>query len=134
MTLACDSASILSLGAKHEEIFRQALLNLFATDLVERAYAQILDGLPTEESMEDSYLYMKGHPVYEIPHTEICSGFIEKVREFRARFDPSQLEFEPFVRLNAPFPLHVCAKADLASYSKPIQKHNQAQNRFIYGS
>lgn len=107
MTLPSNSSSIYSLGAEHEESFRRALSNLFATDLVERAYAQILDGLPTEESLEDSYLYMKGHPVYEIPHTNICNGFIEKVQEFRDRFDPSQLEFEPSVSPITRFVLRV---------------------------
>lgn len=97
-----NSTSIVSLDTEHQESFRRAISNLFATDLAERAYAQILDGLPTQQSLRDSYFWIEGHPVYEIPHKEICKGFIEKAREFRATFDPSSLEFKPSVSLNMP--------------------------------
>ncbi|CAM1503228.1 Fc.00g080040.m01.CDS01 [Cosmosporella sp. VM-42] len=78
----------------HKHIFERALLNLLSSDAAERTYAQILDGLPTEQSLDDSYVFMKGHPVYELKHTQICEGFLEKAREFRAQFNISQLRFE----------------------------------------
>lgn len=74
-------------------------MNVLRTKVAEFTFAQILDGLPTEQSLNDSYFYMEGHPVYELEHKELCEGYFEKAREFRCRFDPSSLLFNQVVRL-----------------------------------
>lgn len=76
----------------------RAVRNVLSTEPAERAYAQILDGLPTEQSLRDSLDYVRDHPVHSIEHNEICPGYIEKAREFRSGFDLSQLHFESKVR------------------------------------
>ncbi|KAK7397905.1 hypothetical protein QQX98_012725 [Neonectria punicea] len=78
----------------HRETFRRALMRVLATPLAEFTYAQILDGLPTEQSFKDSYFFMDRHPVYELEHVELCKGFLDKAREFRANFNPSDLLFK----------------------------------------
>ncbi|KAF4973123.1 hypothetical protein FZEAL_9411 [Fusarium zealandicum] len=89
-----------TLQTSHQDIFRRALANLLSTDLAEYAYAQILDGLPTEESLLEGYVYMGGHPVFELNHTKLCEGFLDKARDFRARFDPCQLRFDDHAQIN----------------------------------
>lgn len=86
------------LDAEHKATFRQALMRLLSTPLAEFTYAQILDGLPTEQSFRDSYYFMHRHPVYELGHTELCKGFLKKARDFRAKFNPSDLRFNQSVR------------------------------------
>lgn len=76
----------------------RAVRNVLGTEPAERAYAQILDGLPTEQSLRDSQDYVKDHPVHSTEHSEICPGYKEKAREFRNGFDLSQLQFESKVR------------------------------------
>ncbi|KAF4951552.1 hypothetical protein FSARC_12883 [Fusarium sarcochroum] len=73
----------------------QAVRNVLNTEVAEHTYAQILDGLPTEKSLTDSFPYFKDRPVYAINHVEICPGYIERAREFRKEFNLSQLQFEP---------------------------------------
>ncbi|KAF7554764.1 hypothetical protein G7Z17_g2638 [Cylindrodendrum hubeiense] len=85
------------LDTEHKETFRQALMRLLSTPLAEFTYAQILDGLPTEQCFLESYYFMHRHPVYELGHTELCEGFLEKARDFRATFDPSDLRFNQSV-------------------------------------
>lgn len=61
-----------------EQTFRQALLNVFSADVAEFAYAQPLDGLPTANSLSESYLQMRDHPVPELEHVELCDRVIEE--------------------------------------------------------
>ncbi|KPM43812.1 hypothetical protein AK830_g2786 [Neonectria ditissima] len=82
------------LDNEHVAAFRQALERILATPLAEFTYAQILDGLPTEESLEDSYVYMASHPVYKLGHKNLCGGFLEKARDLMAKFDPSDLRLK----------------------------------------
>lgn len=83
------------LDNEHKRIFQRALMNILSTHVAETTYAQILDGLPTCDSMGDSYGYMDDHPAYATEHEQICPGFLEKAREFRAGFDISQLSLKP---------------------------------------
>ncbi|KAJ4246255.1 hypothetical protein NW762_013605 [Fusarium torreyae] len=73
----------------------QAVRNVLNTKVAEHTYAQILDGLPTEKSLTDSFPYFHDHPVYETNHAEICPGYLEKARDVRKEFNLSQLQFEP---------------------------------------
>ncbi|KPM42479.1 hypothetical protein AK830_g4052 [Neonectria ditissima] len=88
------SETISMLESPHKDVFSQALMNILSTDLAEFTYAQILDGLPTVESFRESYVWMEGHPVYELDHTQLCEGFLEKARQFRDQFDLLQLAFK----------------------------------------
>lgn len=83
-----------ALEEHHRSVFRRALSNLLATEVAEFTYAQILDGLPTVESQNESHPRLEGHPVYELDHRELCAGSLDKAREFRAHFDPSVLLFK----------------------------------------
>lgn len=83
----------------HKSTFGQALMNILSTDVAEFTYAQILDGLPTEDSLREGYPWMEGHPVNELEHQQLCAGFIDKAREFRIQFDLSQLNLDDSVRL-----------------------------------
>ncbi|KAH7121826.1 hypothetical protein B0J13DRAFT_589563 [Dactylonectria estremocensis] len=85
------------LDDQHMVTFRWALRRILATPHAEFAYAQILDGLPTEESLEDSYVYMESHPVYSLGHRNLCEGYLEKARDFSAKFDPSDIHFKQFL-------------------------------------
>ncbi|KAH7245733.1 hypothetical protein BKA59DRAFT_174148 [Fusarium tricinctum] len=79
------------------QILDRAVTNVLGTEVALLTYAQILDGLPTEQSLLDSTdvcTRCKDHPVLAMKHNEICPGFVEKAREFRAKFDIAVLEFE----------------------------------------
>lgn len=91
-------ASPSLLDEVHLRLFRRALLNILSTDLAELTYAQIIDGLPTVQSFKESYDYMKGHPVYELDHTDVCPGSLDTAREFRSKLEISDLRFEKRVR------------------------------------
>ena len=88
-----------ALPDSHQYTFCRALRNLLSTDVAVHTYAQILDGLPTEQSFLEGYVRLdETHPVFELAHTEMCEGFLDKAREFRDRFDPCELVFKENVR------------------------------------
>ena len=89
-----DCSNIDTLDEHHAAIFRSALSNVLSTPVAEHAFAQIVDGLPTEESFTEFNGWKEGHPVFELNHTELCDGVIEKTRDFRSNFDPSSLTFK----------------------------------------
>ncbi|KAI8711170.1 hypothetical protein NCS52_01492600 [Fusarium sp. LHS14.1] len=89
------SGSIDALDEGHRRIFANAIMKVLATDLAEFTYAQILDGLPTEKSVRTGFHFMHDQPVFTLPHENICEGYLDKARKFRARFDASELSFEP---------------------------------------
>ena len=83
-----------TLHDKHGQAVRQALANILNTQLAEFTYAQILDGLPTKQSLLESCSLIFDHPVCKLKHTSLCDEFLEKACEFRSRFDPSSLVFD----------------------------------------
>ncbi|SCO81409.1 uncharacterized protein FRV6_05622 [Fusarium oxysporum] len=85
-------ANLDVLDDEHRKVLDRAVRNVLNTEVAERVYAQIADGLPTEMSLIDSSDYVKDHPVYINRHTEICPGYIEKARVFRNQFELSQLQ------------------------------------------
>ncbi|RFU31839.1 hypothetical protein B7463_g4506, partial [Scytalidium lignicola] len=87
-------ATVDLLDNNHLEIFSQALMNVLTTEVAEDTYAQIVDGLPTEESFLDFHFYAEGHPVFEQNHTRLCGGSLKKVQKFRSSFDPTTIEFK----------------------------------------
>ena len=82
----------------HAQTFRQALMNILTTELAEFTYAQILDGLPTKQTMSESYRWIHNHPIFKLNHATLCEGSLEKTRDFRSRFDPSTLSFRAQTR------------------------------------
>ncbi|KAL6361420.1 hypothetical protein LRP88_04888 [Fusarium phalaenopsidis] len=88
-------SKIDALPDSRQDTFRRALGNILSTDNAVHTYAQILDGLPTEQSFLEGYVRLdETHPVFELGHTEMCEGFLDKAREFRDRFDPCELVFK----------------------------------------
>jgi len=81
------------LDDEHERSLRRGVMNILSTDVAEVAFAQLFDGLPTEQSLRDSSPPLNGHPVFELRHSDPCEGFLAKAREFRTRLDLSQLRF-----------------------------------------
>ncbi|KPM41335.1 hypothetical protein AK830_g5240 [Neonectria ditissima] len=85
------------LGGPHLDIFNRALWNVTSTEIAEITYAQIVDGLPLADVVQDSgnaqVPLPYEHPIYDA-HTELCPGALEKTREFRVSFDPSSLQMD----------------------------------------
>jgi hypothetical protein len=88
------SSDLDILDDDHRQILDRGIRNILSTEAAELAYAQILDGLPTEDSLWDGFDFVEDHPVQTIEHDEICPGFIEKARESRAQFELGRLNFE----------------------------------------
>ncbi|KAF5020031.1 hypothetical protein F66182_7967 [Fusarium sp. NRRL 66182] len=74
------SQALCLLDDDHRHALDQAVRNVLNTEVAERAYAQILDGLPTKQSLTDSYPYVKDHPSYTANHVDICPGYVEKAQ------------------------------------------------------
>jgi hypothetical protein len=97
-TLTTNTSNTIDVFDKgHRDVFYRALSNLLSTDLAEHTYAQILDGLPTEDSLLESSPYIEGHPVFELEHNQICEGFLEKARRRCDALDPYDLQFDEHV-------------------------------------
>lgn len=117
-----DAVGLDVLDEEHAQVFKRALRNILRTEVAEFTYAQILDGLPTEQSLSDSYVFMEGHPVYELKHEEICEGYLEKAREFRSRFDASSLCVDESVGNTLPqFPITSALSEHYAKYCSFIK-------------
>ncbi|KAJ3544308.1 hypothetical protein NM208_g3122 [Fusarium decemcellulare] len=87
--------SIDVLDGAHRDIFTRAITRILDTEIAEITYAQIIDGLPLALVAYDSrgggpY---RGHPIYNV-HKELCSGIVDKTREFRRNFDARILKFD----------------------------------------
>ncbi|KAF4443139.1 hypothetical protein F53441_11538 [Fusarium austroafricanum] len=87
-------SSLDILDNDHRATLDRAVRNILSTEVAELAYAQILDGLPTEKSWRESLEFVRDHPILTINHSDICPGYVEKAREFRAQFDLSQLQLD----------------------------------------
>lgn len=88
-------STIDALSDSHREAVVRAISNVLSTEIAEVTYAQIVDGLPLEYTVDDVYgnsLMGPDHPVFA--HKELKEGVLDTVRSFRAAFDPQILEFE----------------------------------------
>ncbi|KAL2022503.1 hypothetical protein VTK56DRAFT_5110 [Thermocarpiscus australiensis] len=90
-----EHTSISVLDRQHAEAFKQALARILSTKVAESTYAEILDGLPTIDSFREFHFWQEGHPIWELEHTSLCPGVLERTRAFREAFDPLQLTFPP---------------------------------------
>ena len=95
-------ASLDILDDERMQTFRRALQNILSTEIAEFTYAQLLDGLPTQESLKESYPPMRDHPVHELGHTTVCDGSLEKARELRSNIVFSDFSFDLHVRYLPP--------------------------------
>lgn len=88
------------LDTEHRQAFEQALVRVLGTDVADQTFAQIIDGLPTYESYAEFHWPQDGHPATH--HTELCSGMLDKAREFRSAFIPKSLSFQLPVHFSFP--------------------------------
>lgn len=87
------------LDAEHVRTFDHALVNLLRTPCAESAFSQLLEGLPTEASMRQSFWYLKSHPVYQLNHCEVSDESRSKFEDFRSHLDKSRLQLDPLVSI-----------------------------------
>lgn len=91
-----DFVSLASLlDGLHADTFKQALARILSTDIAELTFSEIFDGLPTEDFFREFNARMPGNPVFQLEHTSLCPGVTERIRAFRAAFDPLTLTFSP---------------------------------------
>ncbi|KAM0231661.1 hypothetical protein ACHAP5_010977 [Fusarium lateritium] len=87
-----ELGTIELLDTEHFQAFEQALMRVLGTDIAEKTFAQIIDGLPTYESYAEFHWPQDGHPATH--HTKLCSGMLDKAREFRSAFASEFLNFK----------------------------------------
>ncbi|KAH7220126.1 hypothetical protein BKA60DRAFT_457273 [Fusarium oxysporum] len=85
-----DLVTIDVLGTRHRQAFVQALMRVMETDVAERTFAEIIDGLPTIDSYQEFHWPQDGHPATQ--HLDVCPGTIEKARQLRCNL-PSRMSF-----------------------------------------
>lgn len=85
---------ISKLYDSHRLAVTQAIVNVLSTDTAEITFAQIEDGLPLAEVVDDaaSNLMLPDHPIFK--HTQLSPHSLEKVRVFRDGFDFLLLRFD----------------------------------------
>ncbi|KAI2464995.1 hypothetical protein F4781DRAFT_435815 [Annulohypoxylon bovei var. microspora] len=87
--------SIEELDSRHSDLFVRGLSRVMSTDLAKLTYAQIIDGLPLVDTVnENSFGCLPNdHPLYDM-HDNLCDGILERTEEMRANFDPRVLKFD----------------------------------------
>ncbi|KUI72066.1 hypothetical protein VM1G_07607 [Cytospora mali] len=80
--------TIDDLGQQHRDVFTRALFNVLSTPAAETTFAQILDGAPLSQSVQDvpGWIYPLDHPV-RTQHLELCPGVLDRIRHSRSTFD-----------------------------------------------
>ncbi|KAH7154130.1 hypothetical protein DER46DRAFT_628035 [Fusarium sp. MPI-SDFR-AT-0072] len=87
-----DLATIDVLRTWHRQAFVQALMRVMETDVAERTFAEIIDGIPTIGSYQEFHWPQHGHPATQ--HLDVCPGMIEKARQLHSDFPPTRLSFQ----------------------------------------
>ncbi|KAH7022036.1 hypothetical protein EDB80DRAFT_693958 [Ilyonectria destructans] len=85
----------IGLGGAHHDVLIRAISNVLSTEIAEETYAQIIDGLPLASVVQDTSdagLH-DDHPIHDA-HKELCSGVLEKTREFRKDVDLSLIKLD----------------------------------------
>ncbi len=82
------------LQLEHYDILLRAIKNVLSTDLAIFIYAQIIDGFPTADVVEDRRLpgISGDHPIDD--HEDLCYGCVDKACEFYDNWDPTVLKFD----------------------------------------
>lgn len=89
------------LDAPHQRYFSRAISNILKTDIAEITFAQIIDGLPLYDVVNETR-----HGVYSsyigdavLGHHVLCPGALGKTRSFRDEFNLLSIELPVRVRL-----------------------------------
>lgn len=92
--------SIQSLPDEHRDIFTRAIANILSSPIAEATYAQIIDGLPICDVMDDNIKgeFVPGHPIYT-ERLELSASVLEQARQLRSNFDASTLRMESSVSI-----------------------------------
>lgn len=77
--------AINKLGSPHFESLEMALRRVLSTDVAEFTYAQIIDGLLTEDSLHEFQTPRAGNPVIVLGLREFCVGNAGEGTEFHRR-------------------------------------------------
>lgn len=88
-------STIDSLSKAHREVVIKAISNVLSTEIAELTYAQIVDGLPLGDTVDDVYgnnIMFYDHPVFM--HKKLKDGVLDTVRSFGTNFNPQILEFD----------------------------------------
>lgn len=122
--------AIHTLDQAHQDTVRSAIARILDTDIAEITYAQIIDGLPLGEVAFESRggIPHSDHPINHC-HDELCTGILEKAREFRSRFDPLVLKFDSRVSADSQSLASIVITnylvASFCSHTKlPLQGHD----------
>ncbi|SPO03581.1 uncharacterized protein DNG_06264 [Cephalotrichum gorgonifer] len=80
-----------SLGDKHREAFRQAMVNVLSTDIAVTTFAEIIHGLPLFDTANDTYyrIYWPSQPLVR-ESRRLSTYVLEKARRL-ANFDTREL-------------------------------------------
>lgn len=90
--------SMAVLDVKHGLTLKSAFGRLLTTHIAESTFAEILDGLPTTASFVDFHGHKDESLVFELFHSTICPGAIEKMRTARSAWDPLAMNLPHWVR------------------------------------
>ena len=87
---------MINIDTNHYDAFNTALANVLHTEIAERTYAEIVDGIPTA----DTWSAYRGwrHDIIDAHH-ELCPGTLETARHHRNDLRPENLSFNPSVRV-----------------------------------
>lgn len=93
------SSAITLLDGSHYSALRMAIINVLDTELAVAAFAQIIDGLPTEHVAWDRSRHEleAEHPLSD--HKQLCPGFMNKFNAIKAEFQIDSLEFDASVSI-----------------------------------
>lgn len=83
------------LGQQHRDVFTRALSNVLSTPAAETTFAQILDGAPLSQNVQNvpGWIYPLDHPI-RTQHLELCPGVLDRTRHSRSAFDLKELKFD----------------------------------------
>lgn len=83
-----------TLDDPHRGAITQAIANVLSTEIAEITFAQIQDGLPLAEVVDDasSNLLLPDHPIFK--HTELSPKILDEVHAFHEGFDVELLRFD----------------------------------------
>lgn len=91
------SSVIELLDDSHYSALQRAISNLLETNLAFATYAQIIDGLPTEDVAWDrsTHRLQASHPL--VDHSKLCPGVADKLNAIKADFQVDSLKFNHHV-------------------------------------
>lgn len=93
-TIKFHKSSTDILDEPHRDAVARAISRILSTEIAETTYAQIVDGLPLPEVLDDAYgnLRLPDHPAYQ--HIHLKPGTLDTVRRFREECDLQVLQFD----------------------------------------